>query len=387
MLVCALPAAPAGAYHRQRQRELERLIREKRDQIRQAEQRENDLLGQIRVSNERETALRRQLDAIQARLESARDELAVLEGRADRLLVELQAKTAELESTLAELHEQEQQLNQHVAAFYMFGPQNAEPSLQEAFGLEDHIDEGEYGAAIVRRDLSVVTEIEQTKARIEGQRNAIENRRAQVEADRRDALKLTRQIAVAHQQRAEAKAAVDRELDYRKRLLRQVRTEKEAYERALASYKRESEDIQRWLRGRSGGGRVIQGRGGWLRWPISGRITSSYGWRRHPIYGYRNMHTGIDVSSPTGTPVRAARRGRVIYTGYRGAYGLVVIVDHGEGIASMYAHLSRVYVQAGRSVHTLDPIAAVGTTGWSTGPHLHFEVRSNGTPTNPMRWF
>ena len=87
-----------------------------------------------------------------------------------------------------------------------------------------------------------------------------------------------------------------------------------------------------------------------------------------------------------GTTVKAARYGRVIYTGWNGAFGLVVIIDHGNSLATMYAHLSRVFVSAGQRVGTLQPIAASGNTGVSTGPHLHFQVDLQGTPVNPLNW-
>src|SRR5437763_543164 len=140
------------------------------------------------------------------------------------------------------------------------------------------------------------------------------------------------------------------------------------------------------VRGAQRGQRVIQGVGGYLKWPVSGPITSPFGWRTHPVYGYRSFHTGIDIGVPMGTTVKAARYGKVIYTGWNGAFGLVVIIDHGNSLATMYAHLSRVFVSSGQAVRTLQSIAASGSTGWSTGPHLHFQVDLQGQPVNPMSW-
>ncbi|HVL32405.1 MAG TPA: peptidoglycan DD-metalloendopeptidase family protein [Actinomycetota bacterium] len=387
MLITTIPPAPAGAYHRERQKQLERLIKQKQRALADARARERDLLSRINESDQRETELRRRLSAIEAKLGAARDELSILEARADRLMVELQIATRELEDTLARLHDQISLLNSHVSEAYIFLPQGMSGTMRAAQSLEDVVAATEYAANIVRSDLRVVQDIRDTKKDIEVKRRSIERKRKAVEADRRAAVETAKRIAVAHEQSAQAKAAVDRELSYRRRLLREVRDEKEAYERALESYRNESADIARYLRGRQGGGNsVIQGRGGWLRWPVSGRISSGYGWRTHPIYGNRSFHSGIDIAAPSGRSVNAARYGRVLATGYRGAYGLIVLVDHGEGIATMYAHLSRIYVREGQSVSTSQSIAAVGSTGWSTGPHLHFEVRSGGEPTNPMRW-
>jgi len=169
-------------------------------------------------------------------------------------------------------------------------------------------------------------------------------------------------------------------------LLSQVNDQRQAYINAIKELQAESDAITAMLRGLQAGQYVVQGRGGYLKWPVSGPITSPFGWRIHPVYGYRSFHTGIDIGVPVGTTVKAARYGKVIYTGYNGAYGLIVMIDHGGSLATIYAHLSRVYVSVGQRVSTLQPIAASGNTGWSTGPHLHFEVRSQGEPVNPIRW-
>src|SRR5205085_9869992 len=96
------------------------------------------------------------------------------------------------------------------------------------------------------------------------------------------------------------------------------------------------------------------------------------------------LHTGVDLAAPTGTPIHAAGDGRVIFSGYRGGYGNCIIIDHGGGTATLYGHCSRLYAGVGRTVRAGDVIAAVGSTGFSTGPHCHFEVRINGRPVNPL---
>lgn len=122
-------------------------------------------------------------------------------------------------------------------------------------------------------------------------------------------------------------------------------------------------------RGRTGGGYV---------WPTRGSITSPYGYR------WGRLHTGIDIANDTGTPVMAARRGRVAFAGWRGGYGYAVLVDHGQGVHSLYGHLADFAVQAGNYVQPGQVIGYVGSTGYSTGPHLHFEVIVNGQPVDPL---
>ncbi|MGY4707138.1 peptidoglycan DD-metalloendopeptidase family protein [Candidatus Bipolaricaulota sp. J31] len=121
-------------------------------------------------------------------------------------------------------------------------------------------------------------------------------------------------------------------------------------------------------------------------WPLRGRLTSLFGPRTHPIYGTPDFHTGIDFGVPEGTSVHAAAAGVVSFVGWRGGYGLLVVVDHGNGFTTYYAHLSRALVEAGQFVEQGQVIALSGNTGLSTGPHLHFEIRRYGKPVDPLPW-
>lgn len=121
-------------------------------------------------------------------------------------------------------------------------------------------------------------------------------------------------------------------------------------------------------------------------YPASGRLTSPFGFRIHPIFGDRRMHTGIDIAAPTGTTIKATRNGTVIAASYMSGYGNTIIVDHGGGISSLYPHLSSYDVRVGDRVSAGERIAGMGSTGNSTGPHLHFEIRVNGVPVNPMNY-
>lgn len=126
--------------------------------------------------------------------------------------------------------------------------------------------------------------------------------------------------------------------------------------------------------------------GGELAWPVPGytRISSKYGMRTHPITGVYKLHTGTDISAPMGANFVAANDGIVTKAGYNGAYGNMVIIDHGGGVSTLYAHGSEILVQLGQTVTRGEPVLKVGSTGYSTGPHAHFEVRLNGEVTDPM---
>lgn len=121
-------------------------------------------------------------------------------------------------------------------------------------------------------------------------------------------------------------------------------------------------------------------------WPVKGYLTSGFGWRRSPFSGASKMHTGLDISNRVGTPISAPARGAVTFSGTDGAYGICVVINHANGIVTRYAHLSKALVSVGDYVQRGDVIGALGNTGRSTGPHLHYEVFLNGTPVDPMRY-
>lgn len=122
------------------------------------------------------------------------------------------------------------------------------------------------------------------------------------------------------------------------------------------------------------------------RWPVRGSITSNFGYRKNPFGGRsREFHDGLDIAAPHGTPVRAAGDGKVIFAGYRYGYGLMVSISHGYGYISHYGHNSRITVRVGERVKKGEIIARIGSTGRSTGPHVHFMIDKNGRRINPLK--
>jgi murein DD-endopeptidase MepM/ murein hydrolase activator NlpD len=119
-------------------------------------------------------------------------------------------------------------------------------------------------------------------------------------------------------------------------------------------------------------------------WPVHGPITSPFGMRTDPVTGRYQLHSGIDIGADYGVPISAAADGSVIYAGWYGGYGYAIIIDHGSGFSTLYAHCSAMYVSANQPVRRGQAIGSVGSTGWATGPHLHFEIRRNGVPVDPL---
>lgn len=132
----------------------------------------------------------------------------------------------------------------------------------------------------------------------------------------------------------------------------------------------------RWLASRGTSQRFI--------WPLEGTVNSHFGWRRDPLSRRREFHSGIDIDGNAGEYIRASRAGKVVYAGWQSGYGLLIVIDHGDGWETYYAHCSRINVRTGQYVRQGEIIGRVGSTGRTTGSHLHFEIRNNGRPVNPL---
>lgn len=167
-------------------------------------------------------------------------------------------------------------------------------------------------------------------------------------------------------------------------LVNRIRSERAAWEAAEEQLERTSRELESFIRRMLAAQRSRPRLGtGRFAWPAKGRITSPYGRRVHPVYRVARPHHGIDFGGRIGSPVFAADTGVVLFSGWYGGYGKVIILDHGASLATLYGHLSGIEVSAGTKVNRGQVIGRIGSTGLSTGPHLHFEVRRNGSPVNP----
>ncbi|WP_346291321.1 murein hydrolase activator EnvC family protein [Sphaerothrix gracilis] len=231
-----------------------------------------------------------------------------------------------------------------------------------------------------RRQLKLVYAADRsTLADLKRKADELQQRRAEVE-NQKNQVALAKQELLAQKQQYEAQA------QQQEQLISRLKQDSAALEAAEAQLARDSAKLAELIRQRiAAQSSTIRGTGQMI-YPAGGRITSNFGTRVHPILGYRRFHSGIDFGASHGSTIQAADSGRVIFAGWYGGYGRAVIVDHGEGITTLYAHASQLYVSEGQGVGQGQAIAAVGSTGLSTGPHLHFEVRRNGEPVNPMNF-
>ncbi|KAM3105890.1 murein hydrolase activator EnvC family protein [Phormidesmis sp. 146-33] len=249
--------------------------------------------------------------------------------------------------------------------------------LLQSRNLNDFLDRRYQLKRIFQADRKILASLKTDADRLD-------RKRSQIEQQKNDIALLTQQL-LAQKSEFEAQA------DYQKQVVERLKSDRTALEAAEAQLAQDSKNIgeliqKRVAAARAKDGIVVLGTGV-MGYPSDGEITSSFGWRVHPILGYQRFHSGVDFGADYGGVIRAADRGVVIFAGWYGGYGNAVIIDHGNNITSLYGHSSELYVSEGQSVERGQPIAAIGSTGLSTGPHLHFEVRQAGEPVDPMAYF
>lgn len=206
--------------------------------------------------------------------------------------------------------------------------------------------------------------------------------------DRAKQLALAKQDAENYKNQVEArKRDIQVALASREGFMRDLERQQSLYEEQEKSLLEQSKQLESIIANLQAKSNTVYS-GGKLGWPVpsSSTITSPFGTRYHPILHEYITHTGIDISASYGAAIVAAADGKVIYAGYYGGYGNAVIIDHGGGISTLYGHNSQLLVSVGETVKRGQQIAKAGSTGLSTGPHCHFEVRKNGVPVNPMDW-
>jgi murein DD-endopeptidase MepM/ murein hydrolase activator NlpD len=378
-------ALPATADPRDRLEEIQRKQDVLDRKIDRAEALKGRLLDRISVvDSERADA-----EAVVAELDG---ELADLNGRIEevsarleRTQVELAALEQELEGILGRLVHRTDVFTERAVAAYKAGPTGYLDGLFGAESFGDLIEKYSYYEAVLEADSQMIDEINALRGETEQRRTQVRAKEEQIAADKQALEQDRARVATVRAERAAALAALEDVLGKKRELVAEVEAKKSSYERAQDALERESNEIQSLLASNtSAPGAPATYTGGQFAWPAAGPLTSPYGWRVHPIFGDRRLHSGIDIGAPYGSTVIAAEEGVVAYVGTMSGYGNVVVIDHGGGIATTYNHLSGFSVGSGQGVSRSQPIAAVGCTGYCTGPHLHFEVRINGSPVDPL---
>jgi len=283
----------------------------------------------------------------------------------------------ELEQKQKELEDRRLALGKRARGIYESGQISHLELLFQSSDLSDFITRMEYFSKLVDNDRQLLADIEAQKVQINQKKSELQVKRDQAAEIEAQAAAVSMDL---EKKKSQQRDALDQNLKDQKAAFDEV-------DRLEAESKALSEKIRKLQAAQAGKGK--SGNGTISTWPVPGyyQISSPFGWRTHPITKKRSLHTGTDIVAPTGAKIHAAGAGVVIMAGWNTAYGNMTIIDHGSGISTLYGHQSRLDVSEGQAVDANQVIGAVGSTGWSTGAHLHFEVRVGGNTTDPLQYF
>lgn len=309
----------------------------------------------------------------QNQLSIAQNDVAVVIVQRDDLQDQIDNNQAAIEAKKAVLEQRLKIYRKRLRDIYINGQINYLDVLLGAKDFSDFSSRMYLLQKIIQKDVELIEDIKQQKQEIEQRTLALEADIAAVKA---------LYVDLKNKQDIVAQKTIEREAYYNEALAEENRLIEEYNALMVAS-----ENVTEMIRNMELAGTMTSGGGsGVFIWPIQGEITSYYGWRTHPIFGTEKYHSGMDIAADYGDPILAADSGTIIYADWMEGYGYAVMIDHGAGLVTLYGHNNDLCVSAGQSVAQGQLIAHAGSTGYSTGPHCHFEVRLHGEVTEPLNY-
>jgi murein DD-endopeptidase MepM/ murein hydrolase activator NlpD len=347
--------------------------------IKRAEQQMEDISNQAeelakeqqRIASEQKTVLG-EMKQLSNQIGVLEKEIKELDGQIKDREGQIEVLVADIEVKSGEVAQRNQYFDERLNQIYRDGDISALDVLFASSSLTDFLTRYDLMQRVVENDIDLLTGLREAKMGLEGQKAALEEAKAGLEEE-----KSARQEKSTDLNRQWSKQrSMSRELEADMALAMEAEDELNALSKKLEKF---IADTQAKYKAAYMGS-------GTLAWPVPGysRISSYYGYRIHPIYKVNRFHTGIDIPANSGTTVIASETGNVIMATTYGGFGKTVILDHGGGVATQYSHLSSISVSQGQRVYKGDKVGGVGTTGLSTGNHLHFQIMIDGATVDPL---
>jgi len=374
-------AAPASADDYSRKQTIDARLRNVQAKIAWAERRQRALSARLDSVNARLRALAGQVGDVSAQLATIERDLALHEQKLDRLTELYRVETTRFLSLKRQYEITVERLNGRLVELYEGGEPSTLEVLLSSRSFSDLISRSEYVDSLRIQDQRIAGQIGPAKAQARAQRLRTRRFRAVVAAETRTIAVRTAQVRSVRETLLSQKHQLASARSNRRESLIKIDESKREFLHEAAGLAQASAALASRIRSASGsysppGDRTPSAAG--LIWPVNGPVVSPFGMR------WGRMHEGIDIGVPYGTPIHASASGRVVYSGWMDGYGNLVAIDHGRGLSTAYAHQSRIGVSVGQTVSQGQVIGYVGCTGHCFGPHLHFEVRVNGTPVDPL---
>ena len=353
-------------------------------EISETEKKAEELENQKKAAEGEKASLENQLNGILTEMDETKAKIEAKE-------IEVREKEEELVQAKIDENDQYESMKKRIKYMYENGNSQFIEILCESKSIGEFLNNAEYITTISQYDRNMLTEFQQIVEAVAEQEEMLKTEYAELETLQDSLIAKQEELNQLVEGKEEELKQISADLGATQERLAQLKE-------AAAAAARKQEELARLAKAQaeaqanagSGGGAgaaVVSGNGMFTH-PCPGysRISSEFGWREAPIAGAGNNHKGMDLAAPTGTPIYAAAAGTVTTARYSSSAGNWVVINHGNGLQTDYMHASALYVSEGQSVSKGQNIAAVGSTGQSTGPHLHFQVMQNGTPVNPRNY-
>ncbi len=344
---------------------------DEQDKLSQVNDRIDDTIKRLNEGKKKEKTLSGQINVLSSQIKTQEKEIAVIQGNMNQTSNKISAAQKSLNETKKNMEQQNDSLNKRLRAMYKNGD----------IGLIE-ILLGSENMSVFMTNIDMVQKIFDNDVEV---LKYIKDKYAQIDAQAKALIALQNQLNAQKKSEADQRKALEGNRGQVFTLKAEVSKQNKELERQIDELNRQADELIAKIRALQGDQAYT---GGIFTWPAPGytKITSAFGMRVHPILKVKKMHTGIDISVPSKSKVVAANAGKVIMSAWYGGYGNVIMIDHGGEIVTLYGHNSSLVVKNGETVKKGQLIAYSGSTGNSTGPHVHFEVRVNGKYENPMNW-
>jgi murein DD-endopeptidase MepM/ murein hydrolase activator NlpD len=348
---------------------------------------------QVQESLEKANSFQQKIDALEIKINEIQNNI-------NEVKVEIEKTEKNIEDKTKEQKEKEEMLGKRLRNVYKTNlTDQIIYMIINSTDLSDLISKMANVSTIVTKDNELINQVKTIKKQLEESKELLKQKEKELSdnqkeiLDKQNEIKSSKKEVIALKESYEAQVEELQKLQNEKNnIINNLTNQANQIQAKIDDYEEDNVQLENLFNnnsksndnGQAGSGESV-GSGGFIR-PVGGYVSCPYGPRIHPITGKQSFHQGVDLASPSGTPIKAAKDGVVTTATYHDIYGNMIIIDHGNGFSTLYAHQTNYIVSPGQRVKQGQVIGYVGSTGWSTGPHLHFEVRINGQHTNPMNY-